>query len=153
VLMNWIETPMYVRQDLADSNHTSITGANGLPLHDCWQTGWNPDPFGCDGTTFAHAGQVLAQVDDLALLRTQARTHTVLGTTLARPSGFFPACGYHDGAHTDEGFYSRLNPSGGGRISYANALWLWFQFPNVPLRYVEGTTPMGNPTGCPPPPP
>jgi hypothetical protein len=47
---------------------------------------------------------VLDQVADLALLRTNALSHTVLGTTMPRPSGFFPACGFHDGAHTDDGF-------------------------------------------------
>ena len=40
------------------------------------------------------------------------------------PSGFFPSCGFHDGAHTDEGFYSVLTAANGVRGTYAAGLWL-----------------------------
>jgi hypothetical protein len=149
VLMNWVETPMYIRQDLADENHATGRDSNGDELADCWQAGWNPDPDDCDLTTLQHGGQVIAQVADLNLMRTQAKTVTVLNTVLARPSGFFPACGYHDGAHTDDGFYSTLTTSAGLHSQYATALFNWFRFPNIPVRSVEATPPDTIPAaGC-----
>jgi hypothetical protein len=148
VLMNWVETPLYIRQDLADKNHTTGKDSGGIAIADCWQAGWNPD-HDCDLTTLQHGGQVLAQVADLSLMRTQALTVTMLGTNLARPSGFFPACGYHDGAHTDDGFYSTLTTPAGLFTNYATALFNWFRFPNIPVRAIEGTSPGGIPTGCP----
>ncbi len=150
VLMNWVETPFYVRQDLADQNHATGKNVAGDDVHDCWQTSWDTNPDLCYGDTFAHGGGVLDQVEDLALLRTQALTHTVLGTTLAPPSGFFPACGFHDGAHTFDGFYSTLHTPFGLRRSYAELLWQWYAFPNIPFRAVEGTVPTSIPTACPP---
>jgi hypothetical protein len=148
VLMNWVETPMYVRQDLADKNHTTGKDAAGAPLLDCWQVAWDPNANNCYGDTFAHGGAVLDQVADLALLRTNALSHTVLGTTMPRPSGFFPACGFHDGAHTDDGFYSLLMQPNGLTTSYANGLLTWYRFPNVPIRSVEANVPVAIPTGC-----
>lgn len=149
VLMNWIETPMYIRQDLADRNHTTGKDSAGLGIPDCWQSTWNPDPDDCDLTTLQHGAEVIAQVADLNLLRTQALTHTVLGNTVARPSGFFPACGWHDGAHTDLGFESSLRTAGGVKFFYATALFNWFRFPNIPVRVVEATPPNVIPVaGC-----
>jgi len=150
VLMNWVETPMFVRQDLADVGHNTGKNAAGDDVADCWQTPWDTDPDTCYGDTFAQAGAVLDQIDDLALMRSQALTHTVLGTTLKPPSGFFPACGYHNGAQTDAGFYSTLTTTLGLSGSYATTLWLWYLHPNLPIRPVEGTPPAVIPTACPP---
>lgn len=149
VLMNWVETPFYVRQDLADENHASGKNSDGDAVADCWQTSWDPDADICYGDTFEHGGGVLDQVEDLAQLRTQALTHTVLETILTPPSGFFPACGYHDGAHTQDGFYSELHTPLGLRRTYAELLWTWYRFPNIPFRAVEGTVPTSIPNGCP----
>ncbi|HEY5938376.1 MAG TPA: pectin acetylesterase-family hydrolase [Kofleriaceae bacterium] len=152
VLMNWIETPMYIRQDLADQNHTTSKDENGDNVLNCWRATWNPDAYGCDLTTLQHGAEVIAQVADLNLMRTRALTATVLNTTVARPSGFFPACGYHDGAHTDLGFDSTLRTAGGVLFRYSNALFNWFRFPNIPVRVVEATSPGGIPGGCATPP-
>ena len=92
---------------------------------------------------------MLDQIADLPLLPTQALTHTVLGTTLTPPSGFFPACGSHPGAHTDEGFQATLTGVNGGHGSYALALWLWYRNPNTPFGAVEATMPAAIPTSCP----
>ncbi|MEO8700370.1 MAG: pectin acetylesterase-family hydrolase [Kofleriaceae bacterium] len=146
LLMNWIETPMFVRQDVADSHHATGKDATGATVFDCWQVDW--DPTNCYGDTFALAGAVIDQVADLALLRTQALTHTVLGTTVAKPSGFFPACGHHDGAHTDDGFYDTLTAAG-IQTTYANSLLIWYRAPNLASRLVEQNVPAGNPTVCP----
>jgi hypothetical protein len=146
VVMNWIETPLYVRQDLMDSRHATGRDSTGAEVADCWQTPWDTDPNTCYGDTFDMAAATVDQLADLALLRTQSLTRTVLGNIPARPSGFFPACGYHDGAHTDDGFYSAVNPID---RSYAEALFHWYEHPGSGLRLVESTVPPSIPTSCP----
>jgi hypothetical protein len=150
VLLNWVETPFFIRQDLFDENHRNGHDADGDVVPDCWQTDWDPDRDICYGDTFDLATAMVDQVADLAQLRTQALTHTVLGTPLLRSTGFFPACGYHIGAHTNDGFHSTLTTAAGQRGSYAEALWRWYQQPNVGLRLVEATTPIATPNACPP---
>jgi hypothetical protein len=150
VLMNWVETPMFVRQDLADSKHNLGKDQNGDNVPDCWQTPWDTDPNDCYGDTADQANATLAQIEDLNLMRTQALTHTVLGTQLRASSGFFPACGEHDGAHTNVGFDGTLTGPNGIQRSYGDSLWLWYLFPNVPLRAVEVTPVTGVVNGCPP---
>jgi hypothetical protein len=149
VLFNWVETPMYVRQDLFDSGHATGRNEAGSKVTNCWQNGWDPNLDVCYGDTFDLADAVLDQIADLPLLPTQALTHTVLGTTLTPPSGFFPACGSHPGAHTDEGFEATLTGVNGGHGSYALALWLWYRNPNTPCGAVEATMPASVPTSCP----
>jgi hypothetical protein len=149
VLFNWIETPMYVRQDLFDSGHATGKNEDGEKVADCWQNGWDPDFDECYGDTFELADAVRDQFYDLALVATEARTHTVLGTTLTPPSGFFPACGSHPGAHTDEGYEATLTTPSGVRGNYALGLWLWYRNPNLPIRAIERSTPDDIPTTCP----
>ena len=136
VLMNWVETPMFIRQDLADSKHNLGTDQNGDSHPDCWQVPWEPD-WDCYGDTVDQANAVLAQIEDLDLMRTTALTATELGTSLRASSGFFPACGEHEGAHTDAGYLDTLTGANGIQRSYRSALWTWYLFPNVPLRAVE----------------
>jgi hypothetical protein len=147
--MNWVETPIYVRQDLFDSGHATGRNEAGDKVVDCWQNGWDPDLDECYGDTFDLADAVLDQVADLPLLPTEALSHTDLGTTLAAPSGFFPACGSHPGAHTDEGYWATLTGPNGVRGSYALGLWLWYRRPNTPIVAVEATIPTTIPTACP----
>ena len=146
--MNWVETPMYVRQDLFDSGHATGRDSDGDQIDDCWQNGWDPT-VACYGDTFDLADAVLDQIADLPLLPTQALSSTVLGNTLAPPSGFFPACGSHPGAQTDEGFEATLTAPNGVRGSYALGLWLWYLRPNTPILAVEATMPATIPTACP----
>ena len=149
VLMNWVETPMFVRQDLADSKHNKGADQYGNAVPDCWQVLWEPG-FNCYGDTVDQANAVLAQIEDLDLMRTNALTHTVLGTSLRASSGFFPACGEHEGAHTDAGFLDTLTGVNGNRRTYSAALWNWYLFPNIPIRAVEQTPVTGVVTACPP---
>jgi hypothetical protein len=149
VLMNWIETPLYVRQDLFDSGHATGRDSAGNNLPNCWQNGWDPDPDVCYGNTFDLADAVLDQVADLPRLPKEALTQTVLETELTPPSGFFPACGSHPGAHTDEGFEAVLTAANGVRGSYALGLWLWYRFPRSAILAVEATMPNTVPTACP----
>ena len=149
VLFNWVETPMYVRQDLFDSGHATGKSSSGEKVGNCWQNPWDPDPDRCYGNTFDLADAVLDQIGDLPLLETEALTHTVLGTTLTPPSGFFPACGSHPGAHTAEGYWATLDTATGARGNYALGLWLWYRNPSTPLLAVEATMPTSVPTTCP----
>ncbi|HMG56211.1 MAG TPA: hypothetical protein VK601_22080, partial [Kofleriaceae bacterium] len=148
VLMNWVETPMFVRQDLADSKHNLGIDQNGNNVADCWQVPWEPDAD-CYGDTVDQANAVLEQIEDLDLMRTNALTHTMLGTSLRASSGFFPACGEHEGAHTDAGFLDTLTGPNGIERSYRTSLWTWYLFPNVPLRAVEVANVTGVVTSCP----
>jgi hypothetical protein len=150
VLFNWVETPMYVRQDLFDSGHATGKNEAGDKVVDCWQNGWDPDRDECYGDSFDLADAVLDQAADLPLLQTQALTHAVLGTALTPPSGFFPACGSHPGAHTDEGYEATLTTANGVRGPYALGLWLWYRNPNIPVVAIEATIPTEDiPTTCP----
>ena len=149
VLLNWVETPFFIRQDLFDENHGEGRDADGDRVLDCWQTDWDPDRDICYGDRFDLATAVIDQVADLAQFRGEALTHTVLGTPLLRSSGFFPACGHHVGAHTDLGFAATLTTTAGHTGSYADALWRWYEQPNGGLRLVEATMPAAVPTSCP----
>jgi hypothetical protein len=151
VVMNWVETPFFVRQDLLDSRH--LQNAD-----DCWGVDWRAFPDECypdaagplveDSTSYAQ--WTTQQAWDLLDTKTKSDTAKVLHTALVAPSGFFPACGNHGGIASDLGFYDTI--STGAHVasqSYANALWRWVQTPATPSVAVEPIIQVYPPPGCP----
>ena len=146
VLHHYIETPYFIRQDLFDPIHRS--GDNG-PIAsdpDCWDVQWEspPETADCRGTSLARAR---ALTDQIRLLGDVVLAVDGLETA---PSGFFPACGHHGGAHTQDGFYSTLTTRRGVTGTYAQALDAWVEDVYLDTRYVEATPPVDiNVSACP----
>ncbi|MEQ1500589.1 MAG: pectin acetylesterase-family hydrolase [Myxococcota bacterium] len=141
VLMNWVETPFFVRQDLLDANHLNDED-------DCWLAPWT-DHAACRGDAEDVVAWTLDQIDALGWTTRRAATVRYGGATLVPPSGFFPACGDHEGIHTDVGLFATATTDAGVTGTYADALAAWLDDPHHPIRPVEATIGDYPVAGCP----
>jgi hypothetical protein len=139
VLMNHVEMPFFVRQDLYDHNH----------LTPCWQVDWRADTADCYLPTASplqdaqrHAAATQWQLADLA--RFPADHDEAVFTTA--PIGFGPRCGQHVGLTNREGFFVQgiVDPATGLKVTFASALEAWLRGAGVTLveqSALDGTLP------------